>query len=319
MHRWVRRITVGVGGAALVAASFGAGMSPAGAQTDDDADADADAAVWNDQFATVDVTNDGHASTGDNVATSLSGNLVIIGQGANAGAALSSESRDEILEWFFSEGFADWSGVEWLVDTGFSVIPGTPVVLPVLGGTAENLIDSINNTAEGIATIVSGGAAVDNMTGVALAQIFSGNDGATATADATSGSGGAESDADATVGNTQTAGVTVDNNGTASSGGNRATTANGNAVIIGQGANAGASADVNGNAGSNGGGGGSVTGGTASNSVGSVTNTASGQASIETGDASVSNSTNVNVTQSNTGNGGASATATATGPAEPEP
>jgi hypothetical protein len=322
MHRWVRGITVGAGGVAVIAASFGAGLSPAGAQTDDDpdADADADAVVWNDQFATVEVTNDGQSSTGDNEATSLSGNLVIIGQGADASADLLSESRDEILEWFFSEGFADWSGVGWLVDSGFSVIPGTPVVLPVLGGSATNLIESINQSATGIATIVSGSAAVDNTTGVDLSQDFSGNEGATATADATSGSGAAESEANAEVGNSQGAGVFVDNNGTASSGGNRATTVNGNAAIIGQGASAGAGAEVNGNAGSeSGGGGGSVTGGTASNTVGSVTNTASGEAAIETGDASVSNSTNVSVTQSNSGNGGATATATATGPAEPEP
>lgn len=301
MHRWVRRITVGAGGAALVAASFGAGLSPAGA--DPRHDDDADAAVWNDQFATVDIDNDGEATTGGNQATALSGNVVIIGQGASADAELLAASRDEILAWFYSEGFADWSGVGGLVDTGFSVIPGAPAVLPVLGGSATNLVESINNSAIGIAGIVSGDAAVTNSTGVGLTQAFSGNEGATA--DATGG------DADATVGNDQTAHVDVSNDGYASSGGNQATTASGNAVVIGQGASAGAGASVDGNA-SNGGGG-SVTGGSASNTVGSVTNSAQGQATIQTGDATVSNSSNVNVSQSNTGNGGATATATGDG------
>ena len=309
MHRWVRGITVGVGGAAVVVASFGAGLSPVGAQSDDDPEADADAAVWNDQYATVDITNGGESSSGDNVAASLNGNLVVIGQGASADAELLTESRDEILAWFYSEGFADWSGVGGLIDTGFEVIPGSPVVVPVLGGSATNLIQSINNTAAGIAGIVSGAAGVANTTGVGVSQAFSGNDGATA--DATATGSGADSDANATVGNNQGADVSVSNGGYASSGGNRATTANGNAVVIGQGASAGAGASVNGN--SNGGGGGTVTGGTASNTVGSVTNTAQGQATISTGAATVSNSTNVNVTQSNSGNGGATANATATG------
>jgi|SoiMethySBSTD1v2_1073268.scaffolds.fasta_scaffold01547_15 hypothetical protein len=313
MHRWARAITAGAGGAALVVASFGAGLSPAGAQPHDDADADADAAVWNDQFATVDIETGGEASTGDNVATSLNGNLVLIHQGATADADLLAESRDEILGWFYSEGFADWSGAEGLVDTGFSVIPGSPVVLPVVGGSATNLIETINQTAAGIAEITSGAASVSNTTGVDVSQDFSGNEGATATADATGGEGDADADADATVGNTQTAHVGVSSGGSASSGGNRATTANGNAVVIGQGASADAGASINGNA-SDGGGGGSVTGGTASNTVGSVTNSAQGQASVSTGAATVSNSTNVSVTQSNTGNGGATSTATATGP-----
>lgn len=306
MHRWVRGTAVGVGGAAVVVASFGAGLSPAGAQRDDDPEADADAAVWNDQYATVDIQNSGESSTGDNEATSVNGNLVVIGQGASADAELLTESRDEIVAWFYSEGFADWSGFGGLIDAGFEVIPGSPVVLPVLGGSATNLIESINNTADGIADIVTGSAGVANTTGVTVAQTFSGNEGATA--DATGGA----AEAEATVGNNQGADVSVSNDGYASSGGNRATTANGNAVIIGQGASAGAGASVNGNA-SNGGGGGSVTGGTASNTVGSVTNTAQGQANITTGGATVSNNTTVSVTQSNTGNGGATATATATG------
>jgi hypothetical protein len=318
MHRWVRAITVGAGGAALVAASFGAGMSPAGAQPDDDrgAEAEADAVVWNDQFATVDVSNDGTASTGGNEATSINGNLVIIGQGADASAFLLSKSRDEFVRWFLSEGFADWSGFDGSIDTGFSVIPGTPVVLPVLGGTATNLVETINQTAVGIATIVSGGASVFNGAGVFVNQAFEDNGGATATADATGGSGAASSDADAEVRNSQGASVGISNNGSASSGGNKATTVNGNAAIIGQGASAGAGAAVSGNAGDSGGGGGSVEGGTASNTVGSVNNGASGQAGIQTGNASVSNTANVNVSQSNSGNGGATATGTATGPAE---
>lgn len=314
MHRWVRGITVGVGGVALVAATIGAGMSPAGAQRDDDAHADADALVWNDQFATVEVENDGSSSTGDNTSTALSGNLVIIGQGASADAFAWSQSRDELLAWFYSEGFANWFGHGGLIDTGFQVIPGSPVVLPVLAGTAENLIQSITNTASGMAAISSGDAAVQNGTGVTLAQTFQGNGGATATADASSAGGDADSDASAEVANTQTAHVGVSNDGYASSGGNRATTANGNAVVIGQGASAGAAGVTNGNAGSgsgSGSGGGSVTGGTASNTVGSVSNTATGQATIQTGDATVSNSTNVSVTQSNSGNGGATADSTA--------
>lgn len=311
MHRWVRGITVGVGGVALVAATIGAGMSPAGAQRDDDADADADALVWNDQFATVEVENDGTSNTGDNTSTALSGNLVIIGQGASADAFAWSESRDELLAWFYSEGFANWFGHGGLIDAGFQVIPGSPVVLPVLAGTAENLIEAITNTASGMASIRSGDAAVQNGTGVTLAQTFAGNGGATATADATSSDGDADSDASAEVANTQSAHVGVSNDGYASSGGNRATTANGNAVVIGQGASAGAAGVTNGNADS-GSSGGSVTGGTASNTVGSVSNTATGESTIQTGDATVSNSTNVSVTQSNTGNGGATADATST-------
>jgi hypothetical protein len=306
MHRWVRGITVGVGGAALVVAAFGAGLSPAGAQ--DDPESDADAAVWNDQYATVDITNEGAASSGDNTASSFNGNVVLIGQGADADTEFLSESRDEILAWFTAEGFADWMGAGGFVDTGFSVIPGSPVVLPVLGGSATNLITSINNTAAGIAEITAGAAGVSNGTSATLAQTFSGG-GADATSNATGG--GADSHADASVNNSQSANVGVSNGGYASSGGNRATTANGNAVVIGQGASADTSAAVNGN--SNGsGGGGTVTGGTASNEVGSVTNTAQGQASISTGDATVSNSTSVNVTQSNSG-GGATASSTAEG------
>ena len=230
MHRWVRGITVGVGGAALVVAAFGAGLSPAGAQ--DDPESDADAAVWNDQYATVDITNDGEASSGDNTASSYNGNVVLIGQGADADTEFLSESHDEILAWFTAEGFADWMGVEGSIDTGFSVIPGSPVVLPVLGGSATNLITSINNTAAGIAEITAGAAGVSNGTSATLAQTFSGG-GADATSDATGG--GADSHANASVNNTQGANVGVSNNGHASSGGNRATTANGNAVVIGQG------------------------------------------------------------------------------------
>ena len=104
----------------------------------------------------------------------------------------------------------------------------------------------------------------------------------------------------------------MSNNGHASSGGNRATTANGNAVVIGQGASADTECVGQRQRSNGGGGGGTVTGGTASNEVGSVTNTAQGQASISTGDATVSNNTSVNVTQSNSG-GGATASSTAEG------
>jgi hypothetical protein len=307
MHRWVRGITVGAGGAALLVATFGAGLSPAGA--DDDPEADADAAVWNDQYATVDIETGGEASSGDNTASSFNGNVVLIGQGARADAELLSESRDEILAWFTAEGFADWMGAGGFIDTGFNVIPGSPVVLPVLGGSATNLIESINNTAAGIAEITAGAAGVSNTTGVTLGQDFSGNGGADATADATSGD--ANATANASVNNSQRASVGVSSGGSASSGGNRATTANGNAVVIGQGASANASGSFDGN--SDGSGSGDVSGGTASNTVGSVTNTAQGQASISTGAATVSNNTTVNVTQSNTGNGGATSSATAEG------
>lgn len=308
MHRWVRGITVGVGGVALVAATFGAGMSPAGAD-DPSSDANADAVVWNDQFATVDVNNEGTSSTGGNTAESTNDNMVVIGQAATADASGLFESRDEIIGWFYSEGFADWSGVDWLVDTGFQVIPGSPVVLPVLGGSATNLVGTINNTAQGIATIVTGNATVSNSAGVTLGQTFAGNDGATANADSTGGNANAYAE----VGNSQGADVNVSNSGSSSSGGNSASTSNSNAVVIGQGASAGAEAATNGNA-SNGGGGGSVEGGTASNTANSVTNTASGQSSIQTGNATTNNSANVNVTQSNTGNGGATANATSTAP-----
>jgi DNA-binding response OmpR family regulator len=104
-----------------------------------------------------------------------------------------------------------------------------------------------NQSALGIATVVSGTAGVSNSTVVTLDRAFDDNGGASASADA-SGSG-AESDANAQVGNVQTAGVTVSNNGSASSGDDQATTANGQAAIIGQGASAGASAQVNGNGG----------------------------------------------------------------------
>jgi hypothetical protein len=290
---------------------IGAGISPAGAdEGDPNADSDADALVWNDQFATVEVVNNGTASSGDNEATSRNGNLVVIGQGARADAFSLAIARPEIMAWFTSEGFANWSGAGGFIDTGFQIIPGSPVVVPVLGGTAENLVGTINNTANGIAQILSGSAAVGNGTGVSLGQTFANNGGATATSDATANSD-AESDASAEVGNSQTAVVGVSNDGTASSGGNTASTSNGNAVLIGQGASAGAGSVTVGNAGESSGGG-SVTGGTASNTVNSVTNTAQGQASIQTGSASVTNSTNVSVTQSNTGNGGATSTSTAT-------
>ena len=279
MHRWVRGITVGVGGAALVVAAFGAGLSPAGAQ--DDPESDADAAVWNDQYATVDITNDGEASSGDNVASSFNGNVVLIGQGADADTELLSSPATRSSPGSRPRASpTGWASVARSTP-GSSVIPGSPVVLPVLGGSATNLITSINNTAAGIAEHHRGAAGVSNSTSATLVQTFSGGGGATPrpappvaapTATPTPASN-----------NSQGANVGVSNDGHASSGGNRATTANGNAVVIGQGASADAGASVNGNS-NGGGGGGTVTGGTASNEVGSVTNTAQGQASISTGD-----------------------------------
>jgi hypothetical protein len=313
MHRWARAITVGVGGVALTAAAIGAGISPAGAEEDEGdptADSSADAVVWNDQFATVEVVNDGTSSTGGNETSSNNGNLVVIGQGARADAFSLSVARPEIMAWFTSEGFANWLGVGGSIDAGFQIVPGSPVVVPVLGGTAENLIGTINNTATGLATIFSGSAAVGNSTGVSLGQAFSGNGGAMATSGAAANSD-ATSAATAEVGNTQTAAVGVSNNGHASTGGNSASTNSGNAVLIGQGASAGAAGVTVGNAGDSTSDG-SVTGGTASNTVNSVSNTAQGASSIQTGNAAVANSTNVSVSQSNTGNGGATATSSAT-------
>lgn len=304
MHRRVRHGAIAAGVAATAAIALTASTALAQNPPDDETEADAFALVLNDQQGHVFVLNVASSEAGGNEATTHNGNLVVIGQGADAGADLDSEALDEILH------VSDGHSVLW-------VIPGTPAVVPVTGGDASNSIDSIVNDATGMAVIVSGSATVNQTTGVTLDQAFDGNDGADALADTVGATtDDASANAHALVINHQRAAVGVVNIGQAAAGGNTASTSNGNAVIIGQHANASAEAEIIGNADDDdpaGTSSGAVTGGSATNSVGSVSNTATGTSSITSGDATTSNSTTVSVSQSNTGNGGSVSTSTATG------
>jgi hypothetical protein len=257
--------------------------------------------VWNEQYATVDLVNVALSNTGFNHASAEGSNEVGIGQEASADAFLETTSRDEIIPWVMSEGFAEWNGF----DGPFQVIPGTPLLVPVLGGTATNLVGDITNAADGIAEITTGAATSANSTTGAITQAFS------SPADATATAGGSVATASAESRNLQDVSVGVTNVAVSNSGFNSAHTSGSNSVGIGQSASANAGASVNGNAGDDPGSG-EVTGGSASNTVNSVSNTANGQASVTTGNATSSNANNITVNQSNTGSG-ATSTATAGG------